>query len=82
MRTNRFIHAEGRRLVDGEGKEFQIRGVNLGNWFVPEVYISLANVGSFETGVYTTERALRAMQANRKLTEQQIEELYRLYMDT
>lgn len=77
-----FIHAEGTRLIDGEGRPFQIRGVNLGNWFVPECYIALAGVGSFETGVYTTERALRAMKANEKLSEEDMAKLYRLYMDT
>ena len=76
-----FIHAQGTKLVDGEGKTFQIRGVNLGNWFVPECYIALADVGSFETGVDTTERALRAMKANPNLTEEQIWDLYRIYMD-
>ncbi|MBQ1312065.1 MAG: cellulase family glycosylhydrolase [Blautia sp.] len=86
MRTNSripkgFIHADGTRLVDGEGKTFQIRGVNLGNWFVPECYMSVQSVGDFDTGVYTVERALRAMKANPKLTDSQIEELYRIYMD-
>ena len=43
------------------GRTFQIRGVNLGNWLVPECYMALADVGNFETGRYTIERGLRAM---------------------
>ena len=50
-----FIRAEGTKLVDEAGRTFQIRGVNLGNWFVPECYMAAAGVGDFETGVYTFE---------------------------
>src|SRR5580693_7165894 len=31
-----FIHADGARLVDGSGNQFDIKGINLGNWLVPE----------------------------------------------
>jgi endoglucanase len=34
-----FIHADGRRLVDGHGATFAVRGINLGNWLVPEGYM-------------------------------------------
>jgi endoglucanase len=34
-----FIHADGRRLVDGLGATFAVRGINLGNWLVPEGYM-------------------------------------------
>lgn len=34
-----FIHADGRALVDGHGEPFTIRGINLGNWLVPEGYM-------------------------------------------
>ena len=34
-----FIHAEGRRLVDGRGDTFAIKGINLGHWLVPEGYM-------------------------------------------
>ena len=36
--TGEFIHAEGTRLVDGSGS-FAIKGINLGNWLVPEGYM-------------------------------------------
>jgi endoglucanase len=34
-----FIHADGTQLVDGQGAPFAIRGINLGNWLVPEGYM-------------------------------------------
>jgi endoglucanase len=34
-----FIHADGARLVDGNGQRFDIKGINLGNWLVPEGYM-------------------------------------------
>ena len=36
---NRFVHANGRYLVDSEGHTLQLRGINLGNWLVPEGYM-------------------------------------------
>ncbi len=37
--TPDFIHADGTRLVDGSGENFAIKGINLGNWLVPEGYM-------------------------------------------
>lgn len=34
-----FIHARGRVLVDGNGRSFAVKGINLGNWLVPEGYM-------------------------------------------
>jgi hypothetical protein len=34
-----FIHAEGTHLVDGRGDRFTVKGINLGNWLVPEGYM-------------------------------------------
>ena len=34
-----FIHAAGTRLVDGHGERFVVKGINLGNWLVPEGYM-------------------------------------------
>ena len=34
-----FIHADGARLVDGRGNQFDVKGINLGNWLVPEGYM-------------------------------------------
>ena len=80
MQKKGFVRASGRKLVDGSGKAFRMRGVNLGNWLVPECYMAMAEVGNFETGIYTVERGLRAMQANPNLTDAQIEELERIYV--
>ena len=34
-----FIHADGTQLVDGQGERFAVKGINLGNWLVPEGYM-------------------------------------------
>ena len=34
-----FIRADGKQLVDGNGQRFVIKGINLGNWLVPEGYM-------------------------------------------
>ncbi|MGA7790880.1 MAG: cellulase family glycosylhydrolase [Xanthobacteraceae bacterium] len=34
-----FIHSAGRHLVDGAGNRFDVKGINLGNWLVPEGYM-------------------------------------------
>jgi endoglucanase len=34
-----FIHAQGTQLVDGQGVPFAVKGINLGNWLVPEGYM-------------------------------------------
>ena len=34
-----FIHADGTRLADGHGDSFAVKGINLGNWLVPEGYM-------------------------------------------
>ncbi len=82
MAPKGFVHAVGTKLMDGEGKEFRINGVNLGNWFVPENYMCVMNVGNFDTGLYTVERGMAAMKANPNLTDAQIDELYRIYVET
>src|SRR6516165_6690915 len=58
-----FIHAAGTRLVDGQGNDFAVKGINLGNWLVPEGYMFKFKqarspkeiVGTIETLVGTTE---------------------------
>jgi endoglucanase len=34
-----FIHTEGRNIVDGNGDIIELKGINLGNWLVPEGYM-------------------------------------------
>lgn len=77
-----FVQASGANIYDGDGNILTLKGVNLGNWFVQECYMSVADVGDFDTGIYTTKRAEAAMRENPELTEEKIEELYELYMDT
>lgn len=60
-----FIHAEGTRLVDSQGNDFAVKGINLGNWLVPEGYMFKFKqarspkeiAGVVETLVGTTEAA-------------------------
>ncbi len=40
---NGFLHAEGKKILDGDGKEVLLQGWGLGNWFVPEGYMWLAD---------------------------------------
>src|SRR6185312_10224834 len=37
--ASNFIHADGTQLVDGQGERFAVKGINLGNWLVPEGYM-------------------------------------------
>jgi len=34
-----FIHADGTHLIDAQGDRFAVKGINLGNWLVPEGYM-------------------------------------------
>jgi aryl-phospho-beta-D-glucosidase BglC (GH1 family) len=34
-----FIRVDGRHLADGNGRRFAVKGINLGNWLVPEGYM-------------------------------------------
>ena len=36
---NRFVHADGKYLVAPGGEKLLLRGINLGNWLVPEGYM-------------------------------------------
>ncbi len=73
-----FVKAEGTNIYDEEGKILTLKGVNLGNWLVQENYMSVTDVGSFDAGVFTESRALAAMRANPNLTEEDIETLYHI----
>jgi hypothetical protein len=34
-----FVHQSGKTLVTGDGQPLMLRGINLGNWLVPEGYM-------------------------------------------
>ena len=44
-----FAHTQGKEIVDGGGKPLLLRGINLGNWFVPEGYMWHLNEGGPES---------------------------------
>src|ERR1035438_6978406 len=37
--ANRFLHTDGKYIVAPDGKKLLLRGINLGNWLVPEGYM-------------------------------------------
>lgn len=37
--TKKFITSKGKEIIDADGKQFLIKGTNLGNWLVPEGYM-------------------------------------------
>lgn len=41
-----FVQVEGKRIVDGSGKDVFLRGTNLGNWLVPEGYMFMLDRGA------------------------------------
>lgn len=41
-----FLHADGKTIVNEEGKEVRLRGVNIGGWLVQEAWMTLTNSAS------------------------------------
>ena len=76
-----FVQAAGTNLYDGEGDLLRLKGVNLGNWFIQEIWMGICSVGDFDTGIYTQRRAEAAMRANPNLTEEEIRSLDEMYLD-
>jgi len=37
--ANRFVHTDGKHIVAPNGEKLLLRGINLGNWLVPEGYM-------------------------------------------
>ena len=77
-----FVRAYGRNLYDGQGRILKLVGVNLGNWFVQEFWMAVSAIGNFDTGIYTQTRGLAAMKANPNLSDNDIENLEELYIDS
>ncbi len=69
-----FIHAQGRHLVGPDNQEFNVRGVNLGHWLVPEAYM-------FDFDGDTTRAQMRDLFA-RLLGEQEAEAFWQRFRDT
>lgn len=45
---NGFLHAEGKKIVDGTGQEILLKGWGLGNWLLQEGYMWLAGNERFD----------------------------------
>ncbi len=41
----KFVHADGKTLLDPQGRKLNLRGINLGNWLEPEGYMFLLDDG-------------------------------------
>ncbi|MBP5177802.1 MAG: cellulase family glycosylhydrolase [Clostridia bacterium] len=85
-----YVRAVGKNIYDENGDLIFFKGVNFGDWFDQEYWMSTASVGKgieteadriFETGIYTPKRGLAAMRANKNLNEEQIKELDKTYID-
>src|SRR6266568_4046825 len=44
--AERFVHTYGRNLVTPQGEKMILRGIGLGNWFVPEGYMLRLDKGA------------------------------------
>lgn len=77
-----YVQASGTNLYDKEGNLLLLKGINLGNWFIPEFWMAVSSVGNFDTGRYTQRRGMEAMRANPNLTDEQIAKLEEIYLDS
>ncbi|WP_369052941.1 glycoside hydrolase family 5 protein [Burkholderia gladioli] len=71
-----MLHASGRQIVDTGGKTVQLKGFNLGGWFVMEGYMSPMDAGSL-TDTYSVMKQLDAAYG---VTEERA--LMKAYQDT
>lgn len=71
-----MLHASGRQIVDTSGKTVQLKGFNLGGWFVMEGYMSPMDAGSL-TDTYSVMKQLDAAYG---VTEERA--LMKAYQDT
>ncbi len=78
--SNGYVKASGTNLYDGDGNLMWLRGVNFGDWFVQESWMTVSGIGDFETGWYTQQRGLDAMHTNPNLTEEQIRDIREMYI--
>lgn len=45
---NKFLHAEGTKIVNGDGQEVLLKGWGMGNWLLPEGYMWLSSNEKFD----------------------------------
>lgn len=79
-----FAKAYKTSLYDENGNKLILKGVNLGDWFVQEPWMTVSAInGSFDNMFgYTQRKAIEAFKNNPHLNEKQIKELTNLYLDT
>lgn len=73
-----FLHASGTKVVDGNGKEIQLTGVNLGNWLYLEPWMwGTFFFGSFEDGAGEVDKLSTFLSSH--LTPAQISTFWSTY---
>lgn len=72
-----FIHTDGTRLVDGTGKEIQLRGCNLGTWLFIEPWMWGMNISQYWGG--DTEPDGLGQLLSSHLTQAQIDTIWQTY---
>ena len=71
-RHNGFVKAFRSSLYDGEGNRLILRGINFGDWFVQEPWMSVSAIdGTFENAFgYTQRKAVDAFASNPNLSKE------------
>ena len=79
-----FIKAYKNSVYDTNGDKLILKGVNFGNWFVQEPWMTVSAInGSFDNMFgYIQRDSIEAFKNNPNLNDKQIEELKDLYIDT
>lgn len=79
-----FLKVSGTAFYDGQGNKIVLKGTNLGDWFVQEPWMSVSAInGSFDNMFgYIQRDSIEAFKNNPNLTEEQVEELKQIYLDS
>lgn len=68
--SNGMLHQQGVRIVDGNGREVKLRGVNLGGWLLWEGWIFGKGILTSETTIHTRlEKAVGSVRAEEFRTQ-------------
>lgn len=74
MSAQGFLHADGKRIVNGEGENFIIRSIGTGNWMLQEGYMMLS------AGVAGTQHEFRAKLVS-TIGEAKTDSFYTVWLD-
>lgn len=79
-----FVKAYKNSLYDGKGNKIVFKGVNLGNWFIQEPWMTVSAInGSFDNMFgYIQRDSIEAFKNNPNLNKLEVEALKQLYIET